>query len=174
MQAYLIVRSSLAQFETATAAKQLAELQQVPAIQASGPVLVLVEAALAVMQGHRIDPEGRAAVETVVEAAPGWRYAHAVGDAVAMADDPSTAPWRLEAYVSIFGNDAYAWAAAAMHDGAKPALLPLLARELRYGAYDPAVWRALSVMTLEPAIDAEVEERLAAQLRAALTTPAAR
>ncbi len=56
-----------------------------------------------------------------------------------------------------------------MHDDAKPKLATLLSRELRYGAHDPAVWRALAGLSDDDAIDAEVDRRTSAQLHSALT-----
>ena len=46
--------------------------------------------------------------------------------------------------------------------------ITLLSRELRYGSHDPAVWRALSAISDDEAIAAEVDARTSEQLRAAL------
>ena len=86
-----------------------------------------------------------------------------------MPADPEGIARRLDAYITTFGNDAHVWAQAATQADARPALVTLLSRELRFGSHDPAVWRALAALTDAETIGSEVDERTTAQLRAALT-----
>jgi hypothetical protein len=64
------------------------------------------------------------------------------------------------------------WGQALLHDNAeaRPALAKLLSRELRYASHDPDAWRALSMFSGNTAISDEVDQRLAAQLAAALAS----
>ena len=77
---------------------------------------------------------------------------------------PGDAARILDEYISTFGNNVRAWAQAALHDEARPALLTLLARELRYGSHEPDVWRALSLLTGDEALDQYVDRRVSQQL----------
>jgi hypothetical protein len=170
LQAYLLVRASLAQFDVVRAAKILADLEQHPGVAAaSTPSLVLVEGQLVAMQGKRLDLDKEEAVSAIADAALGWRYARSVSDAALMWAIPEVAVSRLESYLTTFGNDPYVWAQATMLEEAKPELAKLLSRELRFCSHDPAVWRALSILTEDDAIDAEVQGHLTTQLRGAMT-----
>ena len=166
LQTYLVVRASLAQFDIVGAAAQLSALREHPGVAGSTNLsLLLVDAHLSILQGKRLDPASEAAIGEISHAGSGWRYARQVADAVAMPGDPENIAARLDSYLTAFGNDAHVWGQAFTDEAARPALITLLSRELRYGSYTPAVWRALSIASGDEAIDNQVTDRIADQLR---------
>jgi len=167
LQTYLLVRAALARFEVAQAAEILARMQEAPGVvEKVNFSLVLVESQLALMQGKQLAPAAENVVSQIASNGPGWRYARQVLEAVRMVTNPESIPGRLDSYLSTFGNDMWIWAQALTDTAARPAVLALLSRELRYGAHNPAVWRAVGFATGSEAIDNQISERQLAQLRA--------
>ncbi|MFT3697788.1 MAG: hypothetical protein QM831_31905 [Kofleriaceae bacterium] len=153
LQTYLLARMAVASFEMSAGEKLVANATDLSS--------TLVRAQLATMQLQTFDDP--ALVAQIADAAPGWRYAQAV--AFGVAADRDSVAWRLESYVSSWGDDPWVWAQAALIDNT--ALYPLLSQELRYASFVAAVWRALSIVLEKPEIDNEVHARITVQLAAA-------
>ena len=172
--AYVLLRSCAREYDIVNGAKYLEALEQQPAIQAStDPSLVLAKAELTLLQDRTLDRESQRVIESVgsaryVDATGGrWRYGIYVCDAMEM-HTGARAPSKVDRFISMFGNNARFWGHAANQSNAKPELLALLSREVRFASHDPEVWRAVSILVTdgEP-VDTEIDERLASQLRQA-------
>ena len=128
-----------------------------------------VRAHLAQLSGEQLDAPAVDTIDRIAAAGSGWRYAAAVRDSIAMQRAPGDAARILDEYISTFGNNVRAWAQAALHDEARPALLTLLSRELRYGSHEPDVWRALSLLVSDNAVEDEVDSHLTSRLATAVS-----
>lgn len=169
--AYVLLRSCSREYDIVNGAKYLESLEQQPAIQGStDPAFVLAKVEFALLRDETIDRASQRIVEQVgstryVDATGGrWRYAVYVCDAMEMRTGARAAS-KVDRFISMFGDNARFWGHAAMQDNAKPELLTLLSREVKFTSHDPEVWRAVSILVTDgESIDDEVDERLAAQL----------
>jgi hypothetical protein len=171
LQTYFGMRVSLAQLDTNTAARVLAQMSAHPAVAASADAGLV--AARAELELHSDTPVGQSNVDAVSAVAPfgsTWRYGSRVRDELRIEVAPADAAITVEGFISSFGNDMRIWAQAGYHEEARAKLLELVAREIRYQSHDPNAWRALAVFLLDgSAIELELQERSMTQLVAALS-----
>jgi hypothetical protein len=174
-QTYLLVRASCARFDVVTAQRVLdaapAAVQQAPYAP-----LILARAHLVLLQGQRFDRDALAVVEKIVPPGLSWRYANFVQDAGRLHVAPQDTALYVDSYTTSFGNNAYLWAQAADHDAARPQLLTLLSREIRYGAHEPHAWRAAAILLGNDeddgsALNDELDRRMEMQMLTALRGP---
>lgn len=171
--AYVALRANAYEYDVVTGAHLLAELDKLPAVRGSTePTLVLARAELAILQRQALDDAAKQIVDEVGtsrarHAIDGWRYAEFVKGALDIQTSGNSA-LHVELFTEKFGNNARLWGHAAEHEEARPQLLELLSREVRFASHDPEVWRAASILVTEGAdIDIDVSQRLLAQIAAA-------
>lgn len=167
-QTYVLVRAACANFNVVDAQRILdavpSEVRQAP----HAP-LILARAHVILLQEKRLDDDAVALVKKIVPTGVPWRFAHLVEHALDMQRAPDSVGMYLDGFITRFGNDPYLWAHAADHKEARPQLLALLAREIRYGSHDPHVWRAASILVDEGhALNDELDRRMDTQLLTAL------
>lgn len=170
-RSYFAVRTCLLDLDVGGAAHWLEALGKHPAAATfSDPRLLVARADFALWDDGPFEAATLTAIEQLVPASSLWRYGCRVRDATTMQVTPEDAPRVVDQFITpTFGNDGRLWALASNHRSAP--LLALLARELRYCAHDPEVWRGLSTF-LDDGDDLAmaIESRLHAQLEHAVVT----
>jgi hypothetical protein len=172
-QAYVAIRACSYEYNVVAGARMLGELDKLPAIHGSKePRLLLARAELAILQREQVDGASKEIIESAARsrsrlATDGWRYAEFVKRALDIAGEGSAAS-AMDHFTWKFGNNARLWGHAAHRNDARPELLPILSRELRFASHDPEVWRAVSILVPDGLdIDTQLGERLMAQWLAA-------
>jgi len=165
-QTYFGVRVALAQLDTQSAVRILAQMSEHPAVVVSSdPTLVVAKAELDLLSDQPI----LYGADDQIPATPTWRYASRVRDELRIHLAPENAVSWVDGFLTSFGNDMHVWAQAGYHADQRTALLALVSREVRYCPFDPEAWRALAVFLDDGSeLELELQQRSAAQLAATL------
>jgi hypothetical protein len=167
-QTYFTMRVALAQMDTTTAAAVLEQASKHPAISGSSdPALIAARAELDLLSDQPIPYGADEPIAAI--ATPTWRYGSRVRDELRIHLQPENAAVWVDGFLTSFGNDMRVWAQAGYHADARPDLMTLVSREVRYCSFDPEAWRALAVFLDDGSeVEIELQLRSAAQLANAL------
>jgi hypothetical protein len=168
LQTYVVVRAGLANFNPVTPQRVL---DAVPSHIRQAPYapLICARAELILLNGKRLDDATLALIDKIVPPGVAWRYGNAVKSAARLNQDPQRSVSEVDGYITMFGNNPYLWAHAANQTDARPALLKLISRELRYGSHEPHAWRAASILVSDgELLGTSLDQVMATQLRSML------
>jgi hypothetical protein len=119
-------------------------------VKSKDPSLFVARSELALLQGRRLEEADQRLLESICapkarEPTANWRYGLFVRGAIEIRFGYGSPASVMDTFLVMFGNDARLWGHAWLRDDARPDLLTLVSRELRYASHDPQVWAAVAM-----------------------------